>query len=68
MTGGSATTEESDIYNPPQYQPDPDAACSEELRLSAWEDALVKDPGMESHQARAHLDTGNQLCPCPLHR
>ena len=62
--GGSAATEAYDIYNPPQYRPDPDAARPEERRLSAWEDAWVKDPGMESHPARAHLDTGNQLWPC----
>ena len=64
--GGSAATEAYDIFHPPQYQPDPDAARPEGRRLSAWEDAWVKDPGMESHPARAHLDTGNQLCPCPL--
>ncbi|KAL0027150.1 hypothetical protein WJX79_010555 [Trebouxia sp. C0005] len=40
-----------DIFNPPQYHPDPDAARSKERRLSAWEDALVKHPGMVSHQA-----------------
>lgn len=60
--GSSAATEAYDIYNPPQYRPDPDAARPEERRLSAWEDAWVKDPGMESHPARAHLDTGNAAC------
>lgn len=60
--GGSAATEAYDIYNPPQYRPDPDAARPEERRLSAWEDARVKDPGMESRLARAHLDTGNAAC------
>jgi len=64
--GGSAATEAYDPVNPPQYQPDPDAARPEERRLSAWEDAWVKDPGMESHLARAHLDRGNQLCLCSL--
>ncbi|DBB17575.1 TPA: hypothetical protein ACH3X3_002630 [Trebouxia sp. C0006] len=59
--GGSAATEAYDIFHPPQYQPDPDAARPEGRRLSAWEDAWVKDPGMESHPARAHLDTGKRI-------
>ncbi|KAL0027148.1 hypothetical protein WJX79_010555 [Trebouxia sp. C0005] len=48
---GSRTSQAYDIFNPPQYHPDPDAARSKERRLSAWEDALVKHPGMVSHQA-----------------
>ena len=49
---------EYDPFPPAGYQPE---ESKQQQRLSPWEKAQVLDMGMEPHNARAHLDTGDTL-------
>ncbi len=55
-TGEDANRDDYDLWNPPQYQPE--ALSQVDLQLPPWETALVFYHGLQPHNGRAHLETG----------